>query len=62
MSTYLALALIAALVGAVLALLERNHRRTDGLPPRPCGGVPDRDNDLRRVLAELDVSSLRGRA
>jgi hypothetical protein len=42
-------------VAAIVALLERNHRRTDGLPRAPFGtDAPDRDLD--RVVHDIHAA------
>jgi hypothetical protein len=53
MSTLLAFAILILLLGAVVALVERNHRRTAGLPGAPLGTDVSCDVDLARVLHDL---------
>ena len=53
MNTYLALAVLIVLVGAVWSLLERTNRRTAGLPHAPFGADVEGDADLARVQHDL---------
>ena len=56
MTTIIATVLLALMLAGVWALLERNHRRTEGMPHLPFGADPTRDADLNRVLHDMDVS------
>lgn len=55
MGTIIATILFVLLLAGVWALLERNHRRTDGLPHLPIGADVAHDADLTRVLHDLDI-------
>lgn len=56
MSTFLAASVLLFLLVGIWVLLERNHRRTAGLPRLPFGADADRDIDLWRVRHDLDVT------
>jgi hypothetical protein len=51
---------VLAFVGALVALLERTHRRTAHLPRAPFGTDVEGDRDLARTLAELRESAAGG--
>lgn len=52
MTVLLALVLVAAFLGTIGALLQRNHRRVVGWPP-----VDDGDADARRLWVDLAAHS-----
>ena len=54
MNTFAAFVVLSVIVVAVWALLERNHRRTAGLPRAPFGADLEHDADLQRLLHDLD--------
>lgn len=56
MTTFLAATVLLFLLVGIGVLLERNHRRTGGLPRLPLGADADRDSDLWRVRHDLDVT------
>ena len=61
MNTYLAIAVLIVIVGAVWTLLERTNRRTAGLPRAPFGADVEGDADLARVRHELAVREAEAR-
>lgn len=56
METFIAATALLFIVGGVMVLLERNHRRTAGLPRAPFGADLEGDADLWRVQHDLDVA------
>ncbi len=50
---FLSTAAVFALVGVVLGLLERTHRRTGGFSRAPFGADLEGDRDIIRTLDEL---------
>ena len=56
MSTFLAFSVLTILFVAVFLLLERNHRKTDGLPHAPFGADLEHEADLARIRHELGLS------
>jgi hypothetical protein len=56
MTDLIAASVLVFLFVGIWMLLERNHRRTAGLPRAPFGTDADRDIDLWRVRHDLDVT------
>ncbi len=56
MTSFLAATFLLIIFVGVWALLERNHRRTAGLPRLPLGADADRDADFWRVRHDLDAT------
>ena len=53
MTTYIATFVILSLLAGIWVLLERNHRRTAGMPHASVGGKTELDSDLSRVLHDV---------
>lgn len=56
MNSFIAATVLLFLFVALSVLLERNHRRTAGLPRAPFGTDAGRDADLGRIWHDLDVT------
>jgi hypothetical protein len=61
METLTAASILLFIVVGIVALLERNHRRTAGLPRAPFGADVEGDADLWRVRHDLDFARSTGR-
>jgi hypothetical protein len=56
MNTFIAASVLLIIIVGIAALLERNHRRTAGLPRAPFGSDLEGDVDFWRVQHDLDVA------
>ncbi len=56
METFIAATVLVFIISGVVVLLERNNRRTAGLPRAPFGADLECDVDLRRVQHDVDVA------
>jgi hypothetical protein len=56
MNDVLAVLFLVLITSGVAVLLQRNHRRTAGLPRLPYGLDLERDTDLWRLRHDLDVA------
>ncbi len=56
METFIAASVLLFIVAGIVALLERNHRRTAGLPRAPFGADVEGDADLWRIRHDLDFA------
>ena len=55
MTTYIAAFVFLSLLAGLWVLLERNNRRTAGMPHGSYGGKVELDSDLWRVLHDVDA-------
>jgi hypothetical protein len=58
MTEFIAASFLVFMIAGIAVLLERNHRRTAGLPRLPFGADLEGDADLWRVRHDMDVARM----